>query len=222
MRKHVEAAHLGHNDIEQHERELFAMLLQQLHGLEPVHGFDNFVLVAEHFAQNHAIHLGIVDDKQKWLAEFARFKGVDVGNHTAPLVFRAIHKAIGLLHGGFDGFAVGNDAANARRKEMVIVIGQRRLRHGIAYGMMATREGFLIDIRHHEQEFVAAEANEHIGIAHASLHRARGGMQRQIARVMAQGIVHELEVVQIDNGDTCENALATQLVFVEAAVECTR
>ena len=88
--------------------------------------------------------------------------------------------------------------------------------------MKATREGFLIDIGHHEQEFVAAEANEHIGIAHTSLHRFRGGVQRQIARMVTQGIVHKLEVVQIDNGNARENALTTQLVFIKAAIECAR
>ena len=53
------------------------------------------------------------------------------------------------------------------------------LRHGVAYGVKATRKGFLVDIRHDKQEFIAAETHEHIGVAHASLHCFHNGMQRQ-------------------------------------------
>ena len=88
--------------------------------------------------------------------------------------------------------------------------------------MKATRKGFLIDIGHHEQEFVTAETHEHIGVMHASLHCLHGGMQRQIARMMAHGIVYKLEIIQIDNGNARENTLVPQLVFIEAAIVYTR
>ena len=198
------------------------MLLQQLHCFAPVHGFDNFVLVTKHFTQNHAIHLGVIDNKQKRLAKFARLEGVDIGSHAAPCAFRAIHKPIGLLHGSLDGLAIGNNATDTHRKELVIIVRYRCLRHGIAYGVKAVRKGLLIDIRHHEQEFVTAETHEHIGVMHASLHCLHSGMQRQIARMMAHGVVHKLEIIQIDNGNARENTLVPQLVFIEAAIVYTR
>ena len=222
MGEHIEAIQLGHDDIEQHDRDFFTMLLQLLHSFKSIRGLDNLVFVTEHLTQNHAVHLGVVDDKQNRLVKLARLKGIDISDHATPFVFRAVHKAIGLLHGGFDSFAVRNNAADARREELTVVIGQWRLRHGIADSVEASREGFLIDIRHHEQEFIATETHKHIGIAHTSLHRFRGGVQRQIARMVTQGIVHKLEVVQIDNGNARENALTTQLIFIKATIECAR
>ena len=60
--EHLEAVHLRHIDVEQYQID-GDVFLQDPKCLAPIRGLDVIVLIAEHVAQHHAIHLRIVHDE---------------------------------------------------------------------------------------------------------------------------------------------------------------
>ncbi len=71
----------------------------------------------------------------------------------------------------------------------------------------------------HQQEFVAAVADEHVRFADAGAHHVNAGAQRHVAGLMAVGVVDQFKVVQIHHGHTGGVGLVLERVLkVEAVV----
>ena len=74
------------------------------------------------------------------------------------------------------------------------------------------------NIRQHQQQLIAAIADQHIAVADALLDGMCGGFQRNITGMVAECIVVQLKVVQVDHGHTGGHMLAAQVIFVITAV----
>lgn len=76
-----------------------------------------------------------------------------------------------------------------------------------------------LNARQHQQEFVAAVADEHVRFADAGAHHVNAGAQRHVAGLMAVGVVDQFKVVQIQHGHTGGVGLVLERVLkVEAVV----
>ena len=65
-----------------------------------------------------------------------------------------------------------------------------------------------------QQKLVAAETDEYVVVADAGADGIRGGFQREIARMVAVGVVAELEIIQIHDGDAGGAGRLARHVFV--------
>ena len=74
------------------------------------------------------------------------------------------------------------------------------------------------DSRHNQQKFITAITNQHIGLPDKIPDDIRHRLQHHIARMMAIGIVVELEVVQIDYRHTGPLLHTPDLILVKASV----
>ena len=96
--QHVEAVHLRHDIVEQHERYARALFLQRRHGLLAVLRLDDAVGVADHVGKQCAIQHRVINDEDRLLLTQARNDGSRPLSNAARLV-AAVEDALGLLFG---------------------------------------------------------------------------------------------------------------------------
>ena len=58
------------------------------------------------------------------------------------------------------------------------------------------------DVRHDEEKFISAIADEFVRAADAFLRDPYQRLQRSIACAVAEGVIIELQVIKVDQGDT--------------------
>ena len=68
-------------------------------------------------------------------------------------------------------------------------------------------------LRHQQQEFVAAVAHQNIALPQAGLHRRRDAFQRLVAHQMAVAVVHGLEAVHVNDHHTVDLLTVGQKLF---------
>ena len=201
--QHLEAVHLGHHEIQQHQGDIPHVLMQLFKALLAVGSFQNAVVPPQDLRKDGAVHLGIVHDEHLLLLFplGVCFIGqvLRTGHHHAVFAeLGLIHQPVGLTHHGIHR-AAGHldDAAYAGRKPHMAVAGHDGIVELFADLLQLDFEVLLRDAGQHQQKFVAAEAHQCIGLADAAPHDVDGGLQRHITGMVAVGIVVDLEVIQI-------------------------
>ena len=200
--QHLKPVHLGHHEVQQHQRDITHVLLHLFQALFSVCRFEDAVIPAQDLRQDGAVHLGIVHDEDLRLflpaARRILLKHL-AGDDDAVLPdLGLIHQPVGLPDHGVHAVAWHLDQpADAGRKPHVAVAGHDGVMDLFADLLQLDLEIILRDAGQDEQKLVAAEAHQRIGLADAAAHDGGGGLQGHIARVVAVGIVVDLEVVQI-------------------------
>ncbi len=87
--QHAEAVHLRHHDVQQHQRDLLAVAVELLHGLDPVFRLDDLVLAVQHVREDRAVHLGIVRDQQLLLGSTLHAHNKAPPKPARPALLRA-------------------------------------------------------------------------------------------------------------------------------------
>ena len=120
---------------------------------------------------------------------------------VAALVLGAVERKIRLHHHGVDAgdvAAVGHDADADGGVNLVAVDGKRRRQHVADLG----RQRFdIADVRDdvlQHGEFVAAEAGDQVGLAHARFQPFGDQAQQIVAHRMAERVVDVLEMIEIE------------------------
>ncbi len=123
--KHFEAVHIGHDDIKQHEGNLFSVLFEGRNSFLAILSLDNFVFLFQHLGENLAIHGRVVNDEQQRAIRllFLEGLGIHVGYHRIMALLGFIHETVGRLNGIFNQHALCHHAANADRKRDLVVSG---------------------------------------------------------------------------------------------------
>ncbi len=115
----------------------------------------------------------------------------------------AVKRQIGVLHQRHSVLAIPGshgDAEACAAFGLLIVDHDRSFETGDdAFGQRRQARGFGRN-RQHENEFVAAEPGDH-GLGQAGRHVIGDIAQQAVPRGMAQGVVDQLEIVEIDIGD---------------------
>src|SRR4051794_39857902 len=124
---------------------------------------------------------------------------------VAPDLFRPIHCSIGIGHEAFRGFSIFwvicDTEACCRPYAMVAQL--KRLRYCCAEFLQrfCDEVDVLRLIRKHKDELVTAESNNSIGRTDAPHHPFGGRFEQPVACVMAECVIDELKIVQIDEDD---------------------
>ena len=135
------------------------------------------------------------------------------------MVFGLIHYKICPAHHVLHRVGKGlHRAADAQRQPEVGVARHHRLLHGGADLLQLYLEIIRRDAGQHQQELVAAVADQQICFPDAAADGLCSGFQRQISGVVAVGIVADLEIVDIHQGDACRAEVIAHHFLVKAAV----
>ena len=220
--EHVEAIGAGHDDVEQHDGDAASVLFQARDPRFAAIRLEDLVLVFEHLAQDDAVHLGIVHHQQQRFVELEGVEVVGIGDDEVLATLRLVHKAVRLTYRLLGGATLGQHAADADGEVDVLIPGNGRFGELIAHILQLAREDVGGDAGDDQHELVAAVAHEHIGRSDAAPEHAHGRFDGDIARVMAQRVVDQLEIVQVQNRHAGEHVLIAQVVLVEAPVVSAR
>ena len=120
---------------------------------------------------------------------------------VAPLVLGGVHGQVGVAQQDLDGVAIARVQrhAHAGRHAGVHIANAHRGRYGGRDAVVQRRQVFADVGRHHQhQELIAPPARHHVGAALGVAQALGHGHQQLVARRVPQGVVHVLEVVQID------------------------
>ena len=123
----------------------------------------------------------------------------------AMLLLVLIHQAIRLPDGLPKGMHTA-DAAEADGQVQLRILRKRNMLDRILNFGLISLQNLLVHLREQEQKFIVVIPNQDIRIADAGMNRRSDPLQRGIARLMAEGVVHLLEVVYIRVTQT-DNAL---------------
>ena len=200
--QHLKPVHLGHHKVQQHQRDIAHVLLHLFQAFLAVRSFEDAVIPAQDLRQDGAVHLGIVHDEDLRLflpaARRILLKHLAGDDDAVFPDLGLIHQPVGLPDHGVHAVAWHLDQpADAGRKPHVAVAGHDGVMDLFADPLQFDFEVILRDAGQDEQKLVAAEAHQRIGLADAAAHDGGGGLQGHIARVVAVGIVVDLEVVQV-------------------------
>ena len=150
--------------------------------------------------------------------ELVEIKVVGIGYDEVLAALRLVHEAIRLAHRLLDGATLGQHAADADGEVDVLVSGNGRFGQLIHHIVQLAREDVSGNAGDDQHELVAAVTHEHIAGPDAAPERAHGRFDGDIAGMMTQRIVDQLEIVQVQNRHTGEHVLITQVVLVESPV----
>ena len=70
--QHLKAAHVRHDNVQQHERQLIAIAVDHIERRTTVISLEDAILVLEHLVENGSVHLGVIDDKHPKAFRFGR------------------------------------------------------------------------------------------------------------------------------------------------------
>ena len=142
-----------------------------------------------------------------------------VHRHGVLVVFGLIHYKICPAHHVLHRIGKGlHRAADAQRKPEVGVARHHHLLHGGADLLQLYLEIIRRDAGQHQQKLVAAVADQQICFPDAAADSLCNGFQRQISGVVAVGIVADLEIVDIHQGDARRAEVIPHHFLVIAAV----
>ena len=150
--------------------------------------------------------------------ELIGIKVIGIGYDEVLAALRLVHEAIRLAYRLLDGATFGQHAADADGEVDVLVSGNWRFGHLIRHIMQLAREDVSGNAGDDQHELVAAVTYEHIAGPDAAPERAHGRFDGDIAGMMAQRIVDQLEIVQVQNRHAGEHVLIAQVIFVESPV----
>ena len=222
--QHLKAVHDRHIDIQQHQRDLPRLFPQQLQTLFAVPGFQNAVVPAQNAGKHHAVHHGIVHQQDAGLflqdLLLSRQPAVlCVHRYRVLVVLGLIHQKVCPAHHILHGVGKGlHRAADAQRKPEVRVARHHSLLHGIADLLQLCLEVICRDAGQHQQKFIAAVADQQIRLPDTAADGLCNGFQCQISGVVAVGIVADLEIVDIHQGDARRAEVIAHHILVIAAV----
>ena len=222
--QHLKAIHDRHVDIQQHQRDLPCFCLQQLQTPFAVLGFQNAVVPAQNAGQHHAVHHGIVHQQDDGLflqnLLLSRQPAVlCVHRYRVLVVLGLIHQKVCPAHHVLHGVGKGlHRAADAQRKPEVRVARHHRLLHGGADLLQLCPEVIRRDAGQHQQKLIAAVADQQICFPDAGADSLCNGFQRQISGVVAVGIVADLEIIDIHQGNARRADVIAHHFLVIAAV----
>ena len=146
--------------------------------------------------------------------------GVVLGHDHVFAVLGLVHQLVGagdcLLHGLAGLHYHAADAGGQLQTGIPRHAGGVQL---LPDAVQLGQERRALNARQHQQEFVAAVADEHVRFADAGAHHVNAGAQRHVAGLMAVGVVDQFKVVQIQHGHTGGVGLVLERVLkVEAVV----
>ena len=147
-----------------------------------------------------------------------RLDVLGIGDHAAVPELGLIHEAVGLAHRGIDRLPLRHGAAHADGEAHVRVVGDDGLGHPRGHLAQAGPQEFRRDARQDEQELVAADAHHEVAVADGGAHGRDGRLEGLVAHLVAVNVVHELEVVEVNDGHARVDALVAQVVLVIAPV----
>ena len=146
--------------------------------------------------------------------------GVVLGHDHVFVVLGLVHQLVGagdcLLH-GLAGLRYHAADAGGQLQTGIPrhAGGVQMLPDAVQLG----QERRALNARQHQQELVAAVADEHVRFADAGAHHVNAGAQRRVAGLMAVGVVDQFKVVQVEHGHTGGVGLVLERVLkVEAVV----
>ena len=131
------------------------------------------------------------------------------------LIHQKVCPAHHILHGVGKGL---HRAADAQRKPEVRVARHHSLLHGIADLLQLCLEVICRDAGQHQQKLIAAVADQQIRLPDTAADGLCNGFQCQISGVVAVGIVADLEIVDIHQGDARRAEVIAHHILVIAAV----
>ena len=219
--QNLKAIHIRHHDIQQHQRDPGAELFEQAHALGTVRGFQQLEIFAQDPGQDLAVHGGVVHDEDSGAGlalHVEHVLGLVLRHHHVFLALGLVHPFVGQLDGLLDGDAGRENTTDAG---------------GDAEALKARHPGtaqFLVDEpqladkiigrdhRQDQEQLIAAVADEHVRGADVVLDDGGDGAQGRVACFMAERVIAELEIVQVDHGDACRQELVAQLILIKAAV----
>ena len=226
-RQHIEAVQYRHIDVQQHQCDVARVVAQLLETLFAVGGFQDAEVGPQYLGQQHPVHRGVVGDQDLLAALLGQQGGrgrqhrAGAGHDDGVLVLLGlIHQAAGTVDGSLHGILSSLQyAADAQREMDVRVAGDACGLHPGAY--LLEFGSYLLDgaAGQDKQEFVAAVADEDVGLTDAVPDDRRRHLQCQVAGLMAAGVVVDLEIVQVHDGDAEGAFEALHDVLIIAAVE---
>ena len=122
------------------------------------------------------------------------------------------------MHRLLDGTSLGQHAADADGEVDALVSGNGRFGKLIAHIVQLAREDIGRDTGDDQHELVATVAHEHITGADAAPKHVNGRFDGDIARVVAQRVVDQLEIVQVQNRHAGKHVLIAQVILVESPI----
>src|SRR5271165_3673657 len=138
--------------------------------------------------------------------ERALHLGVEEAQHVAPRRFRLIHRDVGLLEQFVERIDGVDEQRDADARSAVMQApsdGVGLIEHGQnpLADLLRLRAGLhdaLVQFFEEHDELVAAEAGGGVAVAHAAGDPSRDLDQQLVARIVASGLVEDLEVVDTD------------------------
>ena len=112
----IEAVHVGHHDVQQHDGNIRAPGVQKLEALGAVGGFQDLEIVAEDLREDVTVHGGVVHDEDGGAGlalHVAHVLGLVLRHHHIFLALGLVHPLVGQLDGLLDGDAGREHAADA-------------------------------------------------------------------------------------------------------------
>ena len=120
---------------------------------------------------------------------------------VAAFLLREIHRGVGLSQQEVGGDAVTREAADADAGEhgqLVAVDDDRSADRLDELGRDGGGRGVVLDVVEHDRELVAAEPRDDVEFAQAVAQALRGLDEHAVADLVAEGVVHRLEMVEVD------------------------
>ena len=168
----IEAVHVGHHDVQQHDGNIRAPGVQKLEALGAVGGFQDLEIVAEDLREDVTVHGGVVHDEHHRTVVIFRADGIGgdvLGDDSVLAVFCKVHPLVGDGQGIADGDAGGHHAADAGRDVHLLELGQMGREEALVDVLELAHESLSRDVRQDEQQLVAAVPHQHIGGADAAV-----------------------------------------------------
>ncbi|CDC62806.1 unknown [Clostridium sp. CAG:448] len=215
----VKAAFSGHDNIQEHQGNIGAVLLQRRNA--GIHTFclQNPEILVQHGAQNFAVEFGIVyqKDDRHFCHQFFVGK-ILFGADSVFLAFGKQHDFVRTAYCLFDRFVLAFHGADADREMNARESGDLRIADPLADSVQHIQKAVGADGRDNEQKFVSAVADQHIGFAQTAADGVDHCAENRIADVVSVQIVVKLEVVRVHHGNAGVQIGVAYLFLIVSAV----
>ena len=221
--EYIEAPELRHDDVEKYEGDLCAVLIEEIQALFTVCGFEDLVMIAQHFFQEIPVHLRIIDDedlrlRRKGIVQRFFIFHIFVHDHGIFIGLGIVHELVRTGDDFFDAAIVEHGAADAGRDLKSGKFGEICLMDVLLDAAELLCEDGGGDIGHDEEKFISTIADQLVCAADAFLRDLYQRLQGGIACAVAEGVVVELQVIEVDQSDTGNAGEALHFVLPETAV----
>ena len=168
----IEAVHVRHHDVQQHDGNIRAPGVQKLEALGAVGGFQDLEIIAEDLREDVTVHGGVVHDEHHRTVVIFRADGIGgdvLGDDSVLAALCKVHPLVGDGQGIADGDAGGHHAADAGRDVHLLELGQMGREEALVDVLELAHENLSRDVGQNEQQLVAAVPHQHIGGADAAV-----------------------------------------------------